>query len=205
MTIDHVKECAAVEQGLPSTDKFNDDGLNPVNDGPKWPASPKQMEYVLGLQRERRLPEYWVEYTRESLALLERDEVSGLITQLKAFTRKDSSKDQPEWTMPPGRYAILSDEDGWFFYQVDKPTEGRWKGYTFIVRLIGAPGDYRKVKMSPEGRRIALRLIEADPQKAMVDYGLHSGVCGVCSSPLSDPESLARGIGPICATKSGWF
>jgi hypothetical protein len=176
-----------------------------------------------------------MEYDEATLKKLERDEVSGIINLLKSFSRKVASNGgQREWKMPAGRYALLTTEhrpvlglqveknaDGsivnadistgymhteWRFFEVSKPDKGRWTGYTFIKRLIGAPGQYRKVEVAggPQGRNEVLAKIEADPQKAMIDYGLQSKVCGKCSSPLSDPESLARGIGPICARKLGW-
>jgi Family of unknown function (DUF6011) len=47
----------------------------------------------------------------------------------------------------------------------------------------------------------ALRAIEADPEAAAVLHGRASGRCSVCSRDLTDPESIARGIGPICAEK----
>lgn len=31
----------------------------------------------------------------------------------------------------------------------------------------------------------------------------HEGTCGRCNRPLSDPESIARGIGPECIKKMG--
>lgn len=31
----------------------------------------------------------------------------------------------------------------------------------------------------------------------------HEGVCGRCCRPLTDPESIARGIGPECIKKMG--
>lgn len=43
--------------------------------------------------------------------------------------------------------------------------------------------------------------IEADPEAAAVLHGKASGRCAVCSRDLTDPESIARGIGPICAEK----
>jgi hypothetical protein len=30
---------------------------------------------------------------------------------------------------------------------------------------------------------------------------MHTGVCGYCGRPLTDPESVLRGIGPICRKK----
>jgi hypothetical protein len=43
--------------------------------------------------------------------------------------------------------------------------------------------------------------IEQDPEAAAVLHGKASGRCAVCSRDLTDPESIERGIGPICAGK----
>jgi hypothetical protein len=48
---------------------------------------------------------------------------------------------------------------------------------------------------------LALLTIEADPEAAAVLHGKASGRCSVCSRDLTNPESIARGIGPICAEK----
>ena len=34
---------------------------------------------------------------------------------------------------------------------------------------------------------------------------LHLGSCSVCSRPLTDPESIRKGIGPICEARIGQF
>jgi hypothetical protein len=47
----------------------------------------------------------------------------------------------------------------------------------------------------------ALLDIEKDPEAAAVLHGKLSGNCSVCGRDLTDPESVARGIGPICAGK----
>ena len=46
-----------------------------------------------------------------------------------------------------------------------------------------------------------LLAIEADPERAAVLYGKASGNCSICGRDLTDPESIERGIGPICAGK----
>lgn len=226
VTIEHVrnKEC-----DTSGASKFGDSGLQPVTGPPEWPASDAQILYVLGLQKERILPANWVEWDEPMLRLMEKDEVSAQITMLKSFTHKDrnagASASRPSYTMPGGRYAIyepgVDDTPGaysyvdrqdkvppsfgrWKFYQVDKPAKGRWEGYTFIKMLVGSPGDYQKVDMPPALRASVLQAIEADPKKAMEDYGKQSGVCGKCHSPLTDPVSLQRGIGPKCYAKLGW-
>ena len=46
---------------------------------------------------------------------------------------------------------------------------------------------------------------EADPLGTAQKYGRESGRCCSCGRDLTDPESIASGIGPICATKFGGF
>lgn len=237
ITVAQIKACsdgvedAHVKGGEPTCKGMFPDSKDlgdPFTREPQWPASDKQIKYVLALQDERQLPEdYNVKYDAD-LRMMERDEVSGLINLLKTFARREgSAQKRKEWTMPAGRYALYKpgaddmpgaysyvdrqdlvkpDYGRWMFYEVQKPTDGRWKGYTFIKRLQGAPGAYQKINLTDAKHRDGLlERIEADPKQAMLDYGLQSGVCGRCSSPLTDPESLARGIGPKCAQKSGWF
>lgn len=46
--------------------------------------------------------------------------------------------------------------------------------------------------------------LASDPHTAAVAYGKKFGKCSVCNRELSDPESIERGIGPICAGRYGW-
>lgn len=39
----------------------------------------------------------------------------------------------------------------------------------------------------------------ADPEQAAIAFGKEFGLCSICSRTLTDPDSIARGIGPICA------
>lgn len=49
-------------------------------------------------------------------------------------------------------------------------------------------------------------IVEAmnNPYEAAVRYGHATGSCSVCNRPLSNPESVKLGIGPICRAKFGW-
>jgi hypothetical protein len=49
--------------------------------------------------------------------------------------------------------------------------------------------------------QVMLKTINLDPKAAAAQHGLESGSCSVCGRDLTDPESIARGIGPICAEK----
>lgn len=45
--------------------------------------------------------------------------------------------------------------------------------------------------------------IASDPMKAAVEYGRSTGSCGCCGRELTDPISVANGIGPICQERWG--
>jgi hypothetical protein len=89
----------------------------------------------------------------------------------------------------------------WKFYKVDKPQRGAYKGRTYLS--VQASDDFHLVR----GAAAQLAIFQAigfNPQKAMTDYGHQLGRCGICHRTLTDPESIARGIGPVCAGKIGW-
>lgn len=199
-TVLEIRECYGNVANPPTT--------TAGKEGPMWPPSEKQLDYLMGLQEGKELPENHVTHERSYWAGKERDEISAQINLLKSYPwkKREASDTMREYTMPEGRYAINPGATGtWRFYEVTRSDKPRWKGYTFIKQLVGAPGSYNKVDMGWTARQSALRIIEANPKQAMLDYGLQSGVCGRCHSPLTDPDSLARGIGPKCAAKTGWF
>lgn len=45
--------------------------------------------------------------------------------------------------------------------------------------------------------------IAADPLEAAVAYGRETGTCACCGRELTDPKSVERGIGPVCARTWG--
>jgi hypothetical protein len=187
----------------PTTNKVN------AATEPMWPASDAQIKYVLGLQAERELPANHAVKEEGSLRLMERDQVSAEINLLKSYPWKgrDGSEVGPTFSMPEGRYALLIEQDGeatWRFYQVTRSDKPRWKGYTFITRLIGSVGDYAKVPMPPNERQAILSAIEGDPVTAAANYGKQTHHCGRCHSPLTHKRSRAAGYGEKCAGAVGW-
>lgn len=107
--------------------------------------------------------------------------------------------------VPAGRYAIdtrLVAINEIAFYKVDRPTEGRWAGYVFVKLITGGGGERR---MSFADSKVILnRIAEVGAQAASARYGHEIGECGICGHVLTNDESRARGIGPICAEKAGW-
>jgi len=46
--------------------------------------------------------------------------------------------------------------------------------------------------------------VASDPKQAAVAYGMKFGSCSVCGRQLTDSDSVARGIGPVCAENYGF-
>lgn len=105
-----------------------------------------------------------------------------------------------------GYYAV-PDGDTRLKVAIRRPGKNsRWFGWTFVDD--GAAYGSRKTygKQAPEGTYAGsiqdqLRAIIADPMGAMIEYGKLTGTCGKCGRILEDEESVAAGIGPICARK----
>lgn len=57
--------------------------------------------------------------------------------------------------------------------------------------------------LSREALIRSIEEIEADPVGAIKAHGIATGSCGCCGRELTDPESIAIGIGPICLAKLG--
>jgi hypothetical protein len=90
-------------------------------------------------------------------------------------------------------------------------------GAQVVARLIGSnnEGDYKGVAfVQPNGRlsvwtkhrqdaRLgrALQVLAGDPKAAALGFARASGRCYICGRLLTEPESLDRGIGPVCASK----
>lgn len=102
--------------------------------------------------------------------------------------------------VPNGWYAINFDGRMRFF-KVETPTTGRWDGYTFVKEQAG--DDFFPIR-GRERRQEVLAHIGLNPAAASKAYGREIGKCGVCGRTLTHPDSIASGIGPVCASKSGW-
>jgi hypothetical protein len=92
-----------------------------------------------------------------------------------------------------GSYAVDTDEGHLAFYQVEVSPKG------FYTVSLQASDELRKLPW-PTARGV-LAKIEQDPQAAAIRYGKELGICGICHRTLTNEESRARGIGPVCASK----
>jgi hypothetical protein len=72
----------------------------------------------------------------------------------------------------------------------------------YLGKIIG--GAFRRSRDCSNELESQVLEVAKDPKAAAIAYGKKYGVCSVCGRELSDPESVERGIGPICAERFGW-
>jgi hypothetical protein len=194
--IEHIEDKARNEE-LMAADRLN--ALDPNQESRDY-ASKAQVKYASDLLAERVWPD---RITEDDLRGMERRQVSKLIDGLLTAPFKALSESNRPSDVPPGRYAL--ETDGIIrFYQVDCPERGKWAGRTFVNRLIGSPGDYRKQPVRGAGGASVLAQIADDVKGAMLLFGKETMTCGACSSPLTNEESRTLGIGPVCRSKREW-
>lgn len=170
------------------------------------PVTARQLDYINDLIDERDCGDQ--EVLKGQAKGLDKQTASRWITRLKELPKRHSALQtrgkpltQIKSDVPAGRYAVTGEDGTTDFYRVDRPTEGKWAGYVFV-----------KLQLSDELQRVPLRntqtilgkIAAAGIQESMERYGREIGHCGHCGRTLTNPESIERGIGPVCAGKMGW-
>lgn len=74
-------------------------------------------------------------------------------------------------------------------------------GGAYQGKVIGA--EFRPGPLIQDYVVPALRKIAENPREAAVEHGRRTGRCACCGRTLTDPNSVAAGIGPQCAKKWG--
>lgn len=172
-------------------------------------ASEKQVKYVLDLLSQREWPD---ELSEDDVRNMERRQVSKLINSLKQSPKRRTFRERAE--LEAGLYRLMdgtivrvylgqrsgkmlakqlvfvgtmsSDEE-----DIAKGLPATWEKWSYVYMGLAAKhvaGDYRKLTME-----------EAQ------QWGATTRSCCVCARRLDVPESVDRGIGPVCANKDGVF
>jgi Family of unknown function (DUF6011) len=103
------------------------------------------------------------------------------------------------FSVPEGYYAVQAPSDTELrFYRVKAgKAGGKWAGFTFVD--MQASDDWYPQKGAR--RTEILTAIAQDIAGAAKQYAAEIGSCYVCNKTLTDDESRALGIGPVCRKK----
>jgi hypothetical protein len=173
------------------------------------PITAKQTDFLRTLLTEREIDAGIRETLLENLYLLTARSASDKIAWALKLPRRAAVKSALETSwhaspeVPAGYYALEvpggEETDGepvLRFYRVDRPTEGKWAGYTFVK--VQASDEFYPVR--GHGRTAILTLIAADIEEAGARYGREIGKCWRCHRTLTS-DWRNRGIGPECSKK----
>lgn len=91
----------------------------------------------------------------------------------------------------------------------DAPARGQWPAAVFVKegdsklgRIVG--GKFLRSYVCTDDQEARILKAAADPGAAARAYGQRTGTCSCCGRMLTNADSRAAGIGPICAAKHGW-
>jgi hypothetical protein len=169
-------------------------------------ATPNAINYLVSLARTR-TPDVQPVDIRKWADSVDRTEVSVKIDWLKTQPAVFAGNEKPgngsleRHNVPAGRYAITGNEGHTVFVKIDIPTEGRWAGRIFVK--VQAGDDLHRTSRDMADALLA-KIAAAGTKDAMLRYGREIGACGHCGRTLTNEESRAAGIGPVCRGKMGW-
>lgn len=72
----------------------------------------------------------------------------------------------------------------------------------YLGKVLG--GKFLKSRECTSAEESEILAVCRDPKAAALSFGRRTGRCSVCSRTLTDPKSIAAGIGPICAERFGF-
>lgn len=96
--------------------------------------------------------------------------------------------------VPAGRYAVTTEDGYYAFYRV-------WKGNRGGVVVYMQISDDEQRCYGAQATAILRKIEAVGTLEASKAYGREIGACGVCGRTLTNPESIANGIGPICTKR----
>lgn len=171
----------------------------PGPSNPSAPISRAQRDFILSLLDEREVEPKngeTLDDIKAKVSSLNMGQASDWITRLKSLPKREGAEQptgQPE--VEAGRYAVENGDGELRFYRVDKPTKGRWAGYTFVS--VQASDEFHGIR-NRATRNAILAKIAADSREAAIRYGRELGRCSRCGRTLTNRVSRELAIGPIC-------
>ncbi len=195
-----VRDCYGVAAAMPTRPVID------VHAG-VYPATEKQVNFILRLAKERR----WAESDTPTADLVEtvvagkaitKKEASEAITFLQGCARNEAEpvvRVHGNQVLDLGMYR----KDGKIF----RVYPARNGGHLLCKELVGdydEPNDFHFVYRGGPSRN-GLRPEHKMTLEQAREFGAQFGVCCVCGALLTDPTSVAAGIGPVCGARDEYF
>lgn len=175
------------------------------------PASYKQINFLKSLLAEKAVPTddhstitHLVQCHEDGHGDLASKQASAYIDFLMKLPRKASAQDGRDKRelpdVPAGTYALRAPNGEVGFFKVDRPTRGKWAGYTFLAKMEGE--NHSPIKNYPIKCEL-LGHIAKDLEGAARLYGQLTRTCSFCHIKLTDRFSRFYGVGPVCRDNHG--
>lgn len=126
------------------------------------------------------------------------DAGKNIVRQLRVLVRNLPTPEPTKTVVDEGMWIIgeFGFHSAHEIYKVQVAVHGSGRLYAKLLdkdsgRFVHAPGAIRKLQV--QGRKMTL--------KEAKEYGALYGTCVRCGRTLTDEDSIAAGIGPICAEK----
>lgn len=166
------------------------------------PATPKQIAFLMRLLAERKPQGTWPRTESEASALDIKD--AGLMINSLLAMGSGPGQPQGDPVTEPGLYrkATATGQDSIYKVQRSKQSGGL---YAKVLMPIGGKRlteSGEVVNWEFQYDRGAIRSLRASDRMTLEQakaFGIRFGVCCVCGRTLVDAESVAQGIGPVCA------
>jgi Family of unknown function (DUF6011) len=160
-------------------------------------ATAPQIRYITGLAASREVGSLAPFLTTEALTHLSGHNASRMIDALlakpvKVSERRDAA---PAAELEAGMYRKADGR----IYKVQRAVHGSGK---MTAKQLIAPSADGAYAARFEYQGLASRFVAADERMSLEEarqYGALYGVCCVCARTLTDEDSIAAGIGPVCA------
>lgn len=177
----------------------------PVVKNPNAPSD-AQLNYFTALVEGKVLSDEQRDHLRKMVPTLDKRTTSNLIQWMTGlpWAPRPKAVTTPQPQVPQileGCYAIEHPKDKTIrFYEVRKPSKGKWVGYVFLSQWSGE--NHIPIRDKQE-RELVYGEIAKNPMESLKRYGKEIGRCGHCRKQLTDETSREIGIGPVCRKALG--
>lgn len=156
------------------------------------PVSDRQRALISRLLDEKVIEDTVAEALHTMIADMQTTkQASAIIDMLFALPRKDATEGTSRVEPTDGLYRVGDD-----IVRIKVSKSGNW--YAQRAMKPGPNSGRKSLIWDYLGKRIDMHGAEA---LADEEAGKFLGYCVRCNAELTDPDSIARGIGPVCAKK----